>query len=687
MKSLLIGNDKTKAAWLKWGAIALFLTWLFYSLSAYYVVQKPFSMPLIAALLQQTDVWWRLAFSATALARTLLDLSTAVWLALVALGVGLYCLNALALSLESPLETTLYALGLGFGALGLGTLGLGLAGLLQPAVFYAILFILTLLTARPTLTLLRQWRPQRPPRLLGTYLIIAVGLALALALLPPTSWDGLFYHLTGPKLYLEAGRIYPGVDIPHLNFPSLFEMLFLVAMAVRSDVAAVLLHFIFHLMLAGLVYVMARDQLRVENGWTAILFLYAMPMVLALASWAYNDLALAFYQVAALNAVLQWRRRQQRQWLVLAGALGGLAMGLKYTSFVAPLVLAGVIVWHDRAKPREAIRLLLFFAFTAALVAAPWYLKNWFFTGNPTYPFVFGGRFWNEFRAAAYAGSGTGLGFDPIAWLRLPHDLTLALQDASQDGPTGPFFLIFLPWLLVYGLSRLGRSAPPAFRLLLLFALAQYVFWMVGVIFSSGLWQSRLLLPAFVALCPALAWMLQDLKRLDHPQFSLRRFLAMVIGFALALNLMGQLLTWLPSAPLAYVLGTDTRDEVLLRHLGVYYKAMMDMNQQLPPDAIVVFLWEPRSYYCDRDCRPDSILDTFGHLEYRYGTAGNIAAFWRKAGVTHVLLHQAGLDFVVAAGYERIAPNDMNVLTQLRAQYLDVVAGWDGAYTLYELKP
>jgi len=114
---------------------------------------------------------------------------------------------------------------------------------------------------------------------------------------------------------------------------------------------------------------------------------------------------------------------------------------------------------------------------------------------------------------------------------------------------------------------------------------------------------------------------------------------------------------------------------------------MMDMNEQLPPDATVVFLWEPRSYYCHRDCRPDSILDTFGHLEYRYGTAGNIAAFWREAGVTHVLLHQAGLDFVVAAGYERIAPNDMNVLTQLRAQYLDVVTDWDGAYTLYELKP
>ncbi|HEX6384450.1 MAG TPA: hypothetical protein VF177_07250, partial [Anaerolineae bacterium] len=331
MKSMRVGNDRKVVAWLKWGAIALFLVWLFYSLSAYYVVQKPFSVPLVAALVEQSHVWLRFTFSAAALARTLLDLGTAAWLTLVAFGVGQWLLirgvgQRTLGTHEISLEMTLYALGLGFGALGLGTLGFGVAGLLQPAVFYAILLALTLLTARLTLALLRQWQPPRPPLLLGVYLVLAIGLALTLALLPPTSWDGLFYHLTGPKLYLEAGRIYAGVDIPHLNFPSLFEMLFTMAMAVRGDVAAVLLHFVFHLMLAGLVCVIAREQLEVKNGWMAILFLYAMPMVLVLASWAYNDLALAFYQVAALNTVLKWQRHQERKWLILAGTLCGLAM-------------------------------------------------------------------------------------------------------------------------------------------------------------------------------------------------------------------------------------------------------------------------------------------------------------------------------------------------------------------------
>ena len=66
--------------------------------------------------------------------------------------------------------------------------------------------------------------------------------ALLVALLPPTDWDGLFYHLTGPKLYLQAGQIVGGIDIPHLNFPSLMEMLFTWAMLLRSDIAAKLLH-------------------------------------------------------------------------------------------------------------------------------------------------------------------------------------------------------------------------------------------------------------------------------------------------------------------------------------------------------------------------------------------------------------------------------------------------------------
>ncbi|MBK7893314.1 MAG: glycosyltransferase family 39 protein [Anaerolineaceae bacterium] len=595
---------------------------------------------------------------------------------------------------------------------------------------------------------MRTLRPLRlnfPSRSITLYLLIVLGLALILALLPPTDWDGLFYHLNGPKLYLEAGRIVGGIDIPHLSFPALFEMLFTLAMGLRGDVAAKLLHFSFIPWLMALVYLIstrffateeiaysavagvptvpqsAGAEKRKSGGWTAVLILISMPMVLNLGAQAYNDLPLAFYQVAALVAILRWRQNEQTGWLILSGVFAGLAMGLKYTSFVTPLLLAGTVVWHFWQKESRAVagvpaaplggavrrpataqktpsrlrasalkkslKPLLILTAVTTLIALPWYLKNWAFTGNPVYPFVFGGHFWDDFRAAAYAGTGTGIGFDPLALLRLPHDLILGLNDASQDGQPGPLFLIFLPAVLVYAFSRWkkGWGGERPFNLLLIFVLAQYIFWVFGVIFSGGLWQSRLLLPAFVALSPIIAWIFNDLARWDHPQFSLRRFVRLVIILALAFNLVGQLLNWLPGVPLTYVAGSTSRDEILTHWLGSHYTAMQGINAQTPPDAVVLFLYEPRSYYCNRDCRPDSILDTFAHLEYLHNDADGIAQAWRNEGITHVLLFETGYEFVREQQMAWISPQNTHLMDDLTATHLQPVADW-GDYQLYELR-
>ena len=750
---------------LKWGIIFLFVLWLFYGLSAYYVVQKPFSVPQLVLLLKDPAAWLTLDFAWSSVGRALLDVGTAVLINLAAWGIGSEILSYWSLKMNG-LETAVFGTGIGFGALGLWMLFLGLDGGISTTALWGTMGAAAGLTLwhiykntepqsrRKNEKNLRQsaksadsssesprsLRFNFPSRSVTIYLLIVLGLALIIALLPPTSWDALFYHLKGPKLYLEAGRIIGGIDIPHLSFPALFEMLFTLAMGLRGDVAAKLLHFSFIPWLIALVYLISRDwfaptenteakenfsQISMsyfddaqhkpvanKNGWTAVLILISMPMVLNLGAQAYNDLPLAFYQVAALVALLRWRQGEQTGWLILSGVFAGLAMGLKYTSFVAPLVLAGVVAWHywdkgnqrlDRLKEppplrlrptegrtsalKKAFRPLLILTLATILVALPWYLKNWAFTGNPVYPFVFGGPFWDDFRAGAYAGTGTGLGFDPIALLRLPHDLILGLNDASQDGQPGPLFLIFLPAVLVYAFARWKKrgGVERPFNLLLIFVLAQYIFWVFGVIFSAGLWQSRLLLPAFVALCPIIAWIFDDLSRWDHPQFSLRRFVRLVIILALAFNLVGQLLNWLPGVPLTYVAGSASRDAILTHWLGSHYTAMQGINEQTPPDAVVVFLYEPRSYYCERDCRPDSILDTFAHLEYLHNDSSGIAQAWRSEGVSHILLFETGYEFIREQQMDWISPQNIHLMDELAASQLQLIADW-GDYQLYELQ-
>jgi hypothetical protein len=272
--------------------------------------------------------------------------------------------------------------------------------------------------------------------------------------------------------------------------------------------------------------------------------------------------------------------------------------------------------------------------------------------------------------------------------LLLPFDLTLGIRDASQDGNPGPLFLIFLPLVLFYLLSRRGDRRPPAFNVLLFFVLAQFVFWTVGIIISAPLWQSRLLLPAFVALCPVLGWILEDLARFDHPRFSLQRLLILVLGGILLIGLVLQLIRWLPHQPWLYLLGGESATQNLERRLGSHYKVMNLINDQLPKGANVLFLWEPRSYYCDQTCQPDSILDAFGHAQFLYGDAESIASAWKDQGITHVLLLERGLDFVLEAGSatDESLP-EPEALATLRENNFELVAAiGDDIYRLYRFQ-
>lgn len=738
----------------------LLLLWFFGALAVFYVIQKPFT-PAAAA----------------AMAGAGLHLLAAGWLGLLGLGLGHRLLRWLGPAGLSTGEILVLGSGLGLGALGLLTLGLGLAGL-----FYRWLFLaLSLLLAaglwpdyRALYRRLRRWRPKRPGRLVAVY-VVGVGLAALLtALLPPVDWDGLFYHLAAPRLFIEQGVIRPGFDVPHFNFPFLAEMLFSYAMLLAGDIAAKLVHTGYGLLLAGLVYLAAGRLLGRAAAWPAVLVLLSMPMVPVLAGWAYNDLALAFYQVAALYALLRSRQEMGEsgpagaglnlRWLALSGLLAGLALGLKYTGFVTPLTLGllllwwtgrGGVVWPPRfpggerlqdtapgfegplagppnppgggipfnppeggvplvsppvggpvgpiqpatqsppdilstslRRGRAGLKPLLAFAGPALLAALLWYLKNLLFTGNPVYPFVFNGLFWDDFRAAWYAQAGTGIGFDPLAWLQLPVLAMLGVRDVNYfDGRTGPLFLAFLPLIIAYGLFRYrAAKRPAALDALLLFALAQFLFWALGVIWSNSLWQSRLLLPALVALSPVIGWLWLDLAHLDWPAFSIRRFTNLLVGLALFLALLELLLNLVGLRPLAYLTGLESRDDYLTRRLGAYYAAVDRMNQILPAGSEVILLLEPRSYYCRVACRPDSILDRLPHDQHLYGSAAAIATAWKESGATHVLLNRQGLEFMTAGDERGLFRPAAAELAVLERDYFEQIFDIAGAYQLYALR-
>jgi hypothetical protein len=172
----------------------------------------------------------------------------------------------------------------------------------------------------------------------------------------------------------------------------------------------------------------------------------------------------------------------------------------------------------------------------------------------------------------------------------------------------------------------------------------------MGVAQSKLLMQTRLLFPAFPAFALLAALAYERLSAFDLQQFSLQRFTRLVMLLVFGLTALGYAIGFASGGTFAYLVGVESREAYLARHLGAYGAALRFINTELPRDARIVFLWEPRSYYAARATQPDAILDAWAHLRWQYHDAATIAGEWRARGYTHVLLHRAGIGLHSAIG-------------------------------------
>jgi 4-amino-4-deoxy-L-arabinose transferase-like glycosyltransferase len=516
-------------------------------------------------------------------------------------------------------------------------------------------------------------------------------------LTPPPGWDSQVYHLTGPKLYLQVHRLPVDIDIPYLGFPPLLEMLFTAGLLLKGDIVARLVHYAYGFLTGLALFAFAGRYFNRKVAWLSMAIFYSVPSLVLISTWAYVDLGLIFYEFTAFYALMRWLEAkdkpfgsaQGRRWLALAAILCGLAMGVKYTSVILPITLALIIAFRVRQEgPKETAQVLLLFGALAIVVALPWYLKNFFSTGNPFYPFFFGGTYWDDFRARWYSRAGTGLAFTaPWRLLIAPWEVTvLGIQGTeSYDATIGPILLTVVP-LLALVWRKIASQERRVIGYALLVCLIQYLFWLYGVAQSALLVQTRLLFPIFALLALLAGYTVDKLALLTRRAFSLQWFVTTALLLALGLNAVSSALHFSSDSPLPYLAGFESKESYLTRHLGLHYTTMVHMNENLPPSAKILFLWEPRSYYCQRDCWPDALLDKFKHLAYKYHDAEGIAQSLQREGVTHLLLYQAGLEYILEAQFDPITPDDVAILAALQKDYLRLIHDEGGAYLLYELR-
>lgn len=301
---------------------------------------------------------------------------------------------------------TISAAALGLGLFSIAALLLGLMGALNLAtalalpVASAILWLLIVIRHVSFASLnqrVEQWL--REPAGWGWWWVapmVIFGMALVAATLPPgllwpddpLPYDVLEYHLQGPREWYEAGRIEPLRHNVYTFFPFNVEMQFLLAMHVRGGPWAGM--YLAHLLSLAYVVLSVAGIYALAGTVPAVAASF-VPWLMMLGTVAFNESGLLLYGTLAVGWILRGFEisdlRFQMRAFGVAGAMAGLACGVKYTAVPILLIAAPLAVILVARLPWRALLLnCTIYGFIGMLFFLPWIARNTAWTGNPVFP-------------------------------------------------------------------------------------------------------------------------------------------------------------------------------------------------------------------------------------------------------------------------------------------------------------
>lgn len=578
----------------------------------------------------------------------------------------------------TPAERGVLAVALGVGTLQFVPLLLGAVGLLSVLACRVALGVLVVLLGRDMLDLVRRtWAALRSEaangvlreRWVRVWLVVlapAVLVALAKALTPTLDADGLAYHLTAPKRWLESGWLHYLPTYVPTHTPMGADMLFVLGLSVAGDTATKVTHFGLGVFAALATYqVGARLSGPVVGAAAATLLLVGPSHLTTLLGNAYTEGAICLALVASLLACVLWLKEPHAAWLKTAGLLVGIAVSFKLTAVLFAVALVGVValailLGSHASEPlgdrlSRSVATCLKLSLFVAIPVVPWLLRAAILTGNPIFPLAAGLIPTRDFAASLgesyshynrYLSWGTSMG----ASLTIDQRRMLLMGVAA-----GMTVLAAVVWFMLNRAERVARAATLVVLSVALLqvatiglyarywvpylAIAQVLVVAAFAKFLRGGWQ-RSVIVAATGLC-SLYYARANSSELGNDWGGIVRS---------ALDL-------------------EPRRDFIVRHYPLY-PIYEYVNDKLPKDARVLSAYHCSSFYMDRD----TYCTDFAQSALRFDSWADFTADAQRLGVTHVIAPRS-----VALGG---APPDVIIPQQKRQeqyQFLNRLLSQHGA--------
>lgn len=527
----------------------------------------------------------------------MIDLIVSLLFVFTAVSAGAFIYRAYRMPFYSPLQFMLFSYALGLGIISFLLFLFGAAGILYAQTIHLFLIVLLVCSAWSFYRNAKNFmavgllpRFFRQP-FIGYCLLAIIGVYIGLtfiaALAPPTNGDSLVYHLAIPKRFLKYHCLLhtqaQGVDLSDIFImPFGFELLYVIPLALRQDIAGQLLQWGTAVCGAAALYaLMARFFSRTGGLFAAAVFL-TQPAFVRFIATPKPDTAVVLYVILGLYAFFEWYENRQKKWLLCCGIQAGLYLACRLTGLFTVMIFTALIFcklfYSDRAGLQKALRRVLYFLIPALLIPAPWLVRSWLLTGDPFYPYL--NRLFGSYFATYLFHPKDMQGLLLYFW-----NLTFVPATFLFERSISPFYIAFLPGLFV--LRHIDRK--------IVYTL---VFGLVSVYALFPLQvQTRYLFAGLAALSIVAGYVISSLfLRINNAWF--RNLLAVLLCLSFVAEI--RILYYETLPVVKAVIRRQRREDYLRRELGDYYKMAEYINNGLSPGSVVFDPWENRSYYMDK---------------------------------------------------------------------------------------
>lgn len=527
-------------------------------------------------------------------------------------------------------------IGLGFGIISYSVFILGVFKQLSPApiILFSLLLFIFLLPFHfqsrvKKITTLKEFFLKTTPyeKVLIGILFVYLVLTFLRTLTPPVSRDALNYHLFLPAIYLKEKSIFTLAENIYSFFPHFWEMVYLYAIIVGGDITAKLLHwFSLFLIISTISHILKLLFPKISLKYLLLpgLIFLSIPTVIKISAWAYVDLAQTYYILLAIYFIFHFLLREDKVSFFLSALFLGCSLGIKYLSLIWLFLIPLLIL--EKKKLNISGKYLILYLLVAAIVALPYYGRNFLMTGDPFYPFLkgfLGGKFSSpkDTLVTAYFRS-FGPGSELKDLFLLPFRLFFKAQFDDPrwfDGRIG-----FILLLLISAMIIKYKNVDFFCRSFLYFPVIYLLIWFIN---SQ---QIRFLIsPLAIFLIVAGNF----LKKIDSKRINFLLTILIICYLYYPFHFLSN------EKPFAFILGREKRNQFLRRNI-VVYSLIERINKHLSAkDKVMLLNIGPISYYVKCPFYQESIFEDYSFRKRLKEGMPSLKFFFQEKGITYVLIN------------------------------------------------